>query len=183
MLVAEKNRSQSPSVFLVEKSCRVMIDTLEEQIQILDKQIQQLITEDPILKKKQTTLKTIPGIGEIIASELLVLMPELGTLSRRKIASLAGGAPLANDSGRFQGYRSTGYGRNGVKPLLFIASMAARNSSSPLKDFYEKLIEKGEKKMVDLTALMRKILVIANAKIRYLLKAIVVEPCGKHGSG
>lgn len=169
ILVAEKNRLQSPSIFLVEQSFRLMIETVEAQLQMLNTQIQQLIAQDPVLKKKHTVLKTIPGIGDIVASELLIMLPELGTLSRRKIASLAGVAPRANDSGQYQGYRHTGHGRGGVKPLLFIASMAARNSHSPLKAFYEKLVAKGKKKMVALTALMRKILVIANARIRDLI--------------
>lgn len=169
ILVAEKNRLQSPSIFLVEQSFRLMIDTVEVQLQMLNTQIQQLIAQDPVLKKKHTVLKTIPGIGDIVASELLIMLPELGTLSRRKIASLAGVAPRANDSGCFQGYRQTGRGRGGIKPLLFIASMAARNSHSSLKAFYEKLVAKGKKKMVALTALMRKILVIANARIRDLI--------------
>ena len=96
------------------------------------------------------------------------MLPELGTLCRRKIAALAGVAPRANDSGKFMGYRRTGYGRNGIKPILFLAAMAARNSKTHLKEFYEKLISNGKKKMVALTALMRKILVIANARIKDL---------------
>jgi transposase len=75
-------------------------------------------------------------------------------------------APKANESGRFQGYRRTGHGRLGVKPMLFLAAMAARNSKSSLKVFYEHLIAKGKKKMVALTALMRKIITIANARLR-----------------
>ena len=55
-----------------------------------------------------------------------------------------------------------------IKPILFIAAMAARNSHSDLKKFYLDLIDRGKKKMVALTALMRKIIVIANAKIRDL---------------
>ena len=91
-------------------------------------------------------------------------------MDRRKIAALVGLAPQANESGRYKGYRRTGYGRQGVKPKLFLAAMAARNSNSILKTFYEKLIANGKKKMVALTALMRKILVIANARIRDLIK-------------
>ncbi|STX58528.1 Transposase, IS116/IS110/IS902 [Legionella israelensis] len=119
-----------------------------------------------MLREKKAILKTIPGIGDIIANELLVLLPELGSLTRRKIASLAGLAPKANDSGQFSGYRCIGYGRCGIKPILFLAAMAARNSNSSLKSFYNQLISSGKKKMVALTALMRKIIVIANARIR-----------------
>ncbi|MDR0773970.1 MAG: hypothetical protein LBE72_01400 [Rickettsia sp.] len=52
--------------------------------------------------------------------------------------------------------------------MLFVAAMAARNSNSELKAFYEKLINRGKKKMVAMVALMRKIIVIANAKLRDL---------------
>jgi transposase len=105
---------------------------------------------------------------EIIAQNLLAFIPELGTLTRRQIASLAGLAPKAHDSGKFQGYRHTAHGRDGIKPFLFLAAMAARNSNSPLKAFYENLIARGKKKMVALTALMRKIIVIANARLKPL---------------
>lgn len=95
-------------------------------------------------------------------------MPELGTLTRRQVASLAALAPRANDSGKFRGYRHTAHGRDLIKPALFLAAMAARNSHLHLKTFYNVLIERGKKKMVALTALMRKIIVIANAKLNPL---------------
>ena len=95
-------------------------------------------------------------------------MPELGTMNRRQVASLAGLAPKANDSGKSVGYRRTGQGRNTVKPILFLAAMAARNSKSNLATFYSDLIARGKKKMVALVALMRKIIVIANARLKAL---------------
>jgi transposase len=166
VLVAEKNRLQAPATKLIKDSILILIEAVKAQLELITEKIQLVINNNPDLKKKRDILKTIPGIGDIVAFELLILLPELGTLCRRKIASLAGVAPRANDSGKFSGYRRTGYGRQGVKPILFLAAMAARNSHSPLKDFYEKLIEKGKKKMVALTALMRKILVIANARLK-----------------
>ena len=73
---------------------------------------------------------------------------------------------MANESGTFKGYRATGHGRSDIKPILFMSAMAARNSNTSLKSFYKRLIEAGKKKMVALTALMRKIIVIANARIK-----------------
>jgi transposase len=154
----------------VQESCQVMIETITQQVQLITSQINTLIEQDPELKVKKEVLKSIPGIGDITANELLVLLPELGTLSRRQIASLAGVAPIANDSGTFKGYRATGYGRSDIKPILFMAAMAARNSNSSLKGFYNRLIEAGKKKMVAITALMRKIIVIANARLKPLLQ-------------
>lgn len=166
ILVAEKNRSKSPGCTLVKKSCQQMIKAVSKQVELIDEQIQALINSDPILKEKQKILQSVPGIGKIISLELLILLPELGKLDRRQIASLCGVAPRANDSGTHQGYRRTGKGRKDVKPILFIAAMAARNSNSNFKLFYENLIAKGKKKMVALVALMRKIIVIANARIK-----------------
>ena len=165
-LVAEKNRLQAPSTNFIRDSIIELINTINDQLESIDNKIRFLIANNSILKKKNAILKTIPGIGEVVAFELLILLPELGSLSRRAIASLAGVAPKANDSGKFSGYRRTGHGRRGIKPILFLAAMAARNSKTYLKKFYEKLIVKGKKKMVALTALMRKILVIANARLK-----------------
>ncbi|RZI47702.1 IS110 family transposase [Rickettsiales endosymbiont of Peranema trichophorum] len=165
-LVAEKNRLQAPCTKLIRDGILVLIAAVKNQIDVITDKIKLIIENNPELKRKKDILKTIPGIGDIVAFELLILLPELGTLCRRKIASLGGVAPRANDSGKFSGYRRTGPGRCGVKPILFIAAMAARNSKTHFKEFYEKLVNKGKKKMVALTALMRKILVIANARLR-----------------
>lgn len=171
ILVAEKNRGQSPLVNVVKTSCETMIETVSKEMDVITATINSLIEQTPDLKKKKEILKSVPGIGDIVSNELLILLPELGQIDRKQIASLAGLAPRANDSGQFSGYRATGYGRNGIKPMLFLSAMAARNSNSWLKEFYERLIARGKNKMVALTALMRKILIIANARIKeYLTK-------------
>lgn len=177
MIIAEKNRRQAPRTVVVKKSCDTIIEALTQEMNAITAIIKDLIENDSDLKAKKDVLKTIPGIGDIISHDLLVLLPELGDLNRKQIASLTGLAPKANDSGKHKGYRATGHGRNTVKPILFMAAMAARNSHSPLKAFYETLINKGKKKMVALTALMRKIIVIANAKIRDIKK---ITPTLKH---
>lgn len=166
MLIAEKNRLLSPTHDFIISSVEEIISILEQKIASLTDRIQKLVNRDPELKAKQKVMQSIPGIGPIVSSELLILVPELGTLSRRHIASLVGLAPISRDSGQYKGYRKTGHGRGGVKPLLFMAAMAATNAHSNLKVFYENLVKRGKKKMVALTALMRKIIVIANAKIR-----------------
>ncbi len=166
ILVAEKNRLQAPRLKVVKNSCKKLVEILTAEIEGITEEINELIEADEVLRKKKEILKTVPGIGEIVSNDLLALLPELGELDRRQIASLAGLAPKANDSGKYKGYRATGHGRQGVKPSLFLSAMAARNSKSKFKEFYEDLIKRGKKKMVALTALMRKILVTANARIK-----------------
>ncbi|MCD8524791.1 MAG: IS110 family transposase [Gammaproteobacteria bacterium] len=171
MLVAEKNRLQGPRVNGIKKSIETIIEALKTEIQEITTEMNKLIDEDKDLKEKQRVLMTVPGIGQIIANDLLILIPELGNLDRREIASLVGVAPIAHDSGQMKGYRYTGHGRVGIKPMLFLAAMSARNSNSSLRIFYESLIGRGKKKMVALTALMRKIIVIANARLKEITVA------------
>jgi transposase len=171
MMAAEKNRFKAPRADLIKESCSKIIALLNEEIEAIDEKINASIEEDRELKSKKEVLKTIKGIGNIIANDLLILMPELGKMNRREAASLAGLAPKAKDSGKYTGYRKIGKGRKEIKPILFLAAMAARNSNSELKAFYLKLIEKGKKKMVALMALARKIIVIANARLKELATA------------
>ena len=96
-------------------------------------------------------------------------MPELGSLNHKQVASLAGLAPHANESGMFKGQRRVKGGRSEVRTALFMAAMAARNSNSRFKIFYEKLVASGKKPMVALTALMRKLIVVANARLKELV--------------
>jgi transposase len=175
ILVAEKNRQQAPTAKHVKESHEKMISTISEQVTLLDDRINSVINNNEALLEKKTTLKTIPGIGDITANSLIALLPELGTIDRRQIASLAGLAPKANDSGNKSGYRMTNKGRADIKPILFMAAMSARNSNSDLKKYYLDMLDRGKKKMVALTALMRKIIVIANAKIRDLNKNLIIS--------
>ncbi len=101
-----------------------------------------------------------------MAQTLLALFPELGTLNRGQTASLAGLAPYAYESGSYKGYRKTRGGRTGVRNMLFMAAMTARRDKGPFQEFYERLIKNGKKKMVALTALMRKIIITANAILK-----------------
>lgn len=165
MLVQEKNRRQAPHQDILKTSFDAIIEVINKEIQTIEQKINLLCKEDAVLEEKKKILKNIKGVGDIVAIELLALMPEIGTINRRKIASLAGVAPHPYESGNKIGYRSTKGGRTGIKPILFMAAMAAARSKSSLGEFYSRLIKAGKKKMVALTALMRKIIVIANAKL------------------
>jgi transposase len=171
MLVQEKNRRQAPDQSELMKSFDVIINAIETEINSIEKDIDMIYKADSVLMEKKNVIKEIKGIGNIIATELIALLPELGTINRKKIASLSGLAPHPNESGKKIGYRSTRGGRTEIKPILFMAAMTASRSNSKLGDFYKNLLKNGKKKMVALTALMRKIIVIANAKMRDFLSS------------
>jgi transposase len=171
ILVAEKNRLKAPKAKPIKSSCQAIMNAVNLEIIEMSKQIHEAIQSDKALLARKEMLKTVPGIGDITSENLLALMPELGHMNRRQAASLAGLAPKANDSGKLRKYRRTGHGRDMVKPCLFLAAMAASRSKSTLGAFYEGLINRGKKKMVAQTAVMRKIIVIANARLAELEKA------------
>ena len=60
-----------------------------------------------LLANAVKTFLAIPGVGHKTAAALVALMPELGALSRRKTAALAGLAPNPNQSGQSDAYRGT----------------------------------------------------------------------------
>jgi transposase len=110
----------------------------------------------------------------VIAAEIMAAMPEIGQIDNKRVASLAGLAPHAFESGNFTGRRVTSGGRKRLKHVLFIGALAASRSRktiedgqiNPLRAFYDRLIENGKEKRCALTALSRKIIVICNSKVR-----------------
>lgn len=175
LLVQEKNRRQAPDNGYVTSSFERVIEALEEEVTWIDQQLQAGFKSEPKLEEQASILKTIEGIGDISAIYLLILLPELGQVSRRQIASLSGVAPHPRESGTHSGYRFTRGGRPQVKSVLFLAAMTAARSKGKLGEFYRRLVAAGKKKMVALTALMRKLVVIANARIKEWLAA--QPPC------
>lgn len=167
MIVKEKNRLKAPDNKFCKLSNNNVITLLEAEVKRLDKRQLELICSNDVLKSKAQLLKNeISGIGESTAIELVSIFPELGKLNRRQIASLAGVAPHPNESGKKVGYRKMRGGRDNIKPVLFMAAMAASRSKGKLGEFHKRLIANGKKPMVAIAALMRKIIIIANAKLK-----------------
>ena len=169
LLQQEKNRLKAPdNMQIVTRSIKQLINIYEKEIAKLENEIEIIIENDEELRKKYKLLLEQKGIGKKVAYILLGLLPELGYLNRREIAALAGVAPFARDSGTINGYRRTGTGRVDVKKALFIAALVAIKYDEKMNLFYTNLTSRGKKKMVAVTATMRKIIIILNAKIKDL---------------
>jgi transposase len=166
MRKAEMNRVQHPRYASTKADVEAHLAYVNEQVRLIEKKIKVLVTASAELKQKLDVLTAVKGIGEQTAFVLLGLMPELGNLTRRQTASLAGCAPHARDSGKMRGYRQVWGGRHTIKTALFMASLSACRSNPVLRDFYKRLVLDGKKKMVALNAVMRKLIVILNAKLR-----------------
>lgn len=170
MAAQEKNRLQSPGYQTLKESVLRVLKIVEEEITLVMAKLQALVEAYPVLRQKHETLQTIDGVGKVTALALLASMPELGTMNRKQAASLAGLAPHPRDSGATSGYRSTRGGRPNVKKIMHMAALGAiRKQHSKLQAFYKHLLENNHKKpLVALTAVKRKIIVIANARIAAL---------------
>ena len=169
MRTQEKQRLQHPRYANLHTHVLPILTALEEQIQAVDRDIADTLNTCPTAQKKLAVLTQVPGVGQQTAATLLATLPELGALSRRQVASLAGLAPHPRDSGQSTPYRAVSGGRHRVRRALFMAAMSARNHAPDLKAFYERLIQNGKKPLLALTALMRKLITILNAKIRDLV--------------
>lgn len=163
---AHANRLKAPGSDAVAQCLKTVIACLECQIKTLETEISALIQHCQALARANKVLTAIPGVGATTAAGLIALMPELGTLTRRQAASLAGLAPHPKDSGRTNGYRRTKGGRSEVKRTLFMAALAASRHHPTLRPFNQRLRKDGKKPIVAQTALMRKLITIANAKLR-----------------
>lgn len=166
MRAQEENRRQAPRNKPIAREIAGHIAEITRRIDALDKQIHALIQQDKRMKERQAILMTVPGIGKVIAPVLLALMPELGFVDRKQVASLAGCAPHPRDSGTHKGRRFATGGRRQMRPLLFTAAMAASHSKSRIADTYKGMLAAGKSKMTALGAIMRRIVVIANARLK-----------------
>ena len=113
------------------------------------------------------TLRTVPGVGEQLSLALLAYLPELGTLDRRQIAALVGVAPFNRDSGTLRGKRTVWGVRGRVRAVLYMGALVARRHNPVIKDFYQRLLAAGKLKKLDLTACMRKLLLILNSMLKH----------------
>ncbi len=166
MRVAEANRAHDRLPKLAASQSRKLLRLLEQQVEDLDREIAKLIEADDDYGHKAKVIDSIPGIGPGTANQLVVGLPELGTLNRREIAKLAGLAPLNCDSGHYRGQRRIRGGRQDVRTCLYMAAFNARQKCRRFKRYFDGLIARGKLYQVAMTACMRKLLVTLNQMVR-----------------
>jgi transposase len=165
MIVAEKNRLKLANK-RNKKDIKDHIRWLQKRLDRIETDIGKMIQSSPIWRCKDDILQSVPGIGPITSASLICDLPELGVLSPKKIAMLAGLARLNCDSGKFKGRRRIWGGRGSVRSILYMATLAAIRCNPAIKGFYQRLIAAGKCHKVAATACMRKLLIIVNAMLR-----------------
>jgi transposase len=166
MIAAENNRlSSAPKT--VAKRIKAHIRWLEKELSRTEGDLEAAIESSPALGENEALLRSVPGVGPIVARILLAGVPELGTLTHKRVAALVGVAPLNRDSGTLRGHRSVWGGRADVRAALYMGALVAARRNPVVKEFYERLLAAGKPKKVALVACMRKLLSILNAVLKH----------------
>ena len=139
---------------------------IERQIGSVDGAMQAIVKTDPDLRARMEILVSIPGISTVSATAILVDMPEIGHMDGKQAAALAGLAPVSRQSGRWQGQERIRGGRSSVRRSLFMPALSAIQHNRPTKERFNQLVAAGKPRKVALVAVMRKLIVTANALLR-----------------
>jgi transposase len=166
MMGAERQREKRVTVPRLRKSIVRLLKALERELTSVDTDINDAVQGSPAWREKEDLLASVPGVGPTIARTLIAELPELGQLSRRQVAALAGLAPFTRQSGQWRGRSFIGGGRTAVRAALFMGAMVAKRHNPTLKAFFDRLVAAGKPKMVALIAVARKLLTILNAILR-----------------
>lgn len=166
MRTEELNRLRQTPVSRIRKSIERVLQALNKQIEELDDEMDRTLRGSPHWRQTAELLKSVPGIGDQTARTLIAEMPELGTLSRQRVAALAGLAPFPDDSGKHRGQRRIRGGRAPVRTALFMATLVATRFNPTVERWYRRLLASGKPKKVALVACMRKLLTALNTMVR-----------------
>ena len=164
--VAALNRQAIAVSPLIKRQLAQRLRQIDGQIEAIDRRLKTLRNADSDLCQRFDILTSIPGIGEVTANVLVVETPELGRLEHAQAASLVGLAPVPRDSGQTHGKRSIRGGRPRARQALYMPALNAIRLNPEFKAKYEAMVKAGKPAKVAIVAIMRKLLILANALIR-----------------
>ncbi len=164
--VTVRTRMQTTTQTLLKRHLKERLAQVEKHLEQIDHAIMELVTQDEQLLARFEILTSIPGISKVTAFSMLIEMPELGTMSGKQAACLAGLAPISRQSGRWQGKERIQGGRAFFRRAMYMPALCTIRHNLSSKKKYDQLIQAGKPPKVALTAIMRKLVVIANALLR-----------------
>jgi transposase len=163
---ATLNRLQTLSIKILKRHADHRLRQIAAQIISIDDEIKTLISNDPVLARRQQVLMSIPGLGVTTVHTLIATMPELGSMEEGQAASLAGLAPMTQQSGTWRGKSTIRGGRAALRQALYMPALVAMRFNPDLRRVYDRLVASGKHAKVAIVAVMRKLVVLANALIR-----------------
>jgi transposase len=139
---------------------------IEADIAEIDAALAALVRSDEELRAREAILVSIPGLAAVSATTILAEMPELGGMGNRQAAAMAGVAPITRSSGQWRGRGFIGGGRAALRRALSMPALVAARFNPDLRATYQRLVAAGKPKKLALVAIMRKLIVLANALLR-----------------
>jgi transposase len=170
---AARNRAKVITLALLKQHNAARLKQIDQQLTAIDAAIAAEISGEPDLAARMAILVSIPGIAAVTAAMLVVEMPELGSLDPKAAAALAGLAPITRQSGQWKGKSFVQGGRKQVRQALYMPALVAMRFNPDMKAKYEQLTSAGKAPKQAITALMRKLIVLANALLK---KALPWQP-------
>ncbi|WP_057833251.1 IS110 family transposase [Colwellia sp. TT2012] len=165
MQTMEKNRLQiMPKE--ITSSIKPMLTVIKNQLEKTDNKLHKLIESCEEYKTKNDIIQSVPGVGKVVAFNLISEMPELGYINNKEAASLVGVAPFNRDSGSYKGKRMIRGGRSQIRTAMYMAMMSAIQCNPTFKAMYQRLVAAGKPKKVAIIACIRKLVITLNSMVR-----------------
>lgn len=161
-----KNRLQTQTLPLTRRQTKARLDQIARQLTQLDEEIETRLKACPKRAKAHRILLSIPGLGATTAATILIEMPEIGTLTNKAVAALAGLAPMTRQSGKWRGKAFIQGGRKFLRDALYMPALVAARFNPDMKQKYQTMKDAGKPAKVALTAIMRKLIILANTLVK-----------------
>ena len=165
-LVMVGNQARTTTDAFLVRLFRRRLTALRTEMRLIERQLAEVVASDAELARCDALLRSVPGVGPVLAWTVLAGLPELGQIDRRKIGALVGVVPYDFDSGKMKGQRCIWGGRSAVRTALYMAALVASRHNPVLKAFRQRLDAAGKPPKVALVAVMRKLLTMLNAILR-----------------
>ncbi|WP_244274665.1 IS110 family transposase [Labrenzia sp. OB1] len=159
-----KNRLKTQILALTRRQTKARLAQIERQLKAIDGEIETRIEQDR--PRALDILKSIPGIGSTTAAAILIECPEIGSLGRKQIASLAGLAPMTRQSGQWRGTAFIQGGRKFLRDALYMPALVTSKFNPDMAAKYKAMRRERKPEKVALTAIMRKLIELANTLIK-----------------
>lgn len=164
--IAARNRAQGLTLALLKRQNAVRLRRIEVELAAVDRELAARIAADPALARRKAILVSVPGISAITAATLIAMAPELGAMDGKQAGKLAGLAPITRQSGTWRGRAYIAGGRADLRHALYMPALTAIRHNPDLAAFADRLASRGKPFKVAITAVMRKLFLLANALIR-----------------
>lgn len=144
------------------KRWKDVINTINNQIDAIDAEIDAIIAADPILTRQKKLLKSIDGVGERIAVNMIAITGGFTRFENaRHFCSFAGLTPYKYDSGTSVKSKAkiSKRANQTMKALLHMSAVnvATRMKEGEYKDYYERKLKEGKHVMCIMNVLRAKL--------------------------